>query len=155
MSDNTCTCPDGEPSYSLPSSEGDLCVCGPPLERVRAGMIGRWNGRMSDPWSPDHDVKFTFLASGRYSAEAAGDHVATYYGSDGDHPSKVWSLTDILSNGETVGRLTVWWELGGSVQEGELDSIRVSADGTRLTFRFWRTWGGRYGPMEYDLTRCE
>jgi hypothetical protein len=153
--DNTCMCPDGDPSYSLPSTDGELCVCGSPLERIRAGMIGRWHGTTSNPWTGAHDVWFVFLASGAYSADAAGINSATYYGSDMDNPAKVWSLTDLLANGEAVGRMTVWWESAGTVQEGELDSIRVSEDGTQLGFRFWRTWAGRYGPIEYDLQRCE
>ncbi|GAB4515770.1 MAG: hypothetical protein Tsb0020_34410 [Haliangiales bacterium] len=156
-----CSCPDDQAGVVVLDAEGESsCLCGTTFERTRAGIPGRWQGTRVLPstWSdPGGDVvEFVFYADGAYSATCPGQCTALYYGSDADHPSKTYELTDILDNGEGVGRIHVWFgDTSGSVTQGAMEVVALDSSGDRLSFEFWNVWGGRYGPVRYQLDRCQ
>lgn len=151
----TCQC-NGEPGVLVPRAGGDACLCGTELERLHDGMVGTWEGVSASPWfehPPGTPVRFVFRGDGTYSATCQGACTALYYGTDQDDPAKRWELQDVWANGQGFGRLHVVFD-PATVLQGEISAIELGPDATELRFEFWRTWGGRYGPLVYDLYRC-
>ncbi|MFW2336269.1 hypothetical protein, partial [Ilumatobacter sp.] len=118
-------------------------------------IVGRWTGDVTVPpgWSPITGFWVEFRADGTYSAGSDGPTPAFYYGSDADHPSKVYEVVGRYPDEQPgTGTITIHFDVG-TVREGSLEEIRFSSGGDRLQFEFWRTWAGRYGPVVYDLVR--
>ena len=120
-------------------------------------IVGSWNGDVTVPagWSPITDFWVEFRPDGSYSAGSSSSPggPAFYYGSDDDHPDKVYSVLGKYPNDQPGrGWITIVWDVG-TTQRGSLENVRFSEAGDRLQFEFWRTWSGRYGPVVYDLAR--
>ncbi len=128
---------------------------GSPLANLQQGMVGHWVG-VATPldWARPYRVDIVFRADGRYSARCLDSGcVAFYYGIDTDSPSKRYEIYDIKASGEGFGRINIVFGPGGGFQQGALERIYLLDGGDRLTFEFFRTWGGRYGPVSFDLRR--
>jgi hypothetical protein len=123
------------------------------LTTLRSQMVGSWSGTAEAPWEPSaYPVTFELRADGGYAARSlTPNQVALYYGVDGDGNGRLYEVTDIRANGDGLGN--IWVSFGSFANEGELSRVRVCQSGRRLDFWFYRTWGGRYGPIQYRLGR--
>jgi len=118
-------------------------------------IVGRWTGDVTVPpgWSPITGFWVEFRVDGTYSAGSNGPTPAFYYGSDADHPSKVYEVVGRYPEEQPgTGAITIHFDVG-TVREGSLEEIRFSSGGDRLQFEFWPLWHGRIGPIVYDLVR--
>jgi hypothetical protein len=126
---------------------------GTTLTGLRAQMVGSWSGLSTTPWTPSYQVKVTFTADGHYSAHSDGTAPAFYWGLDDDDPSKVYQVDNLLTNGDGMGALAVYF-LPGDTTQGSLEHVRVCASGARLDYELWNTWSGpRIGPVVHRLLR--
>ncbi len=127
--------------------------------RMAYALAAHWQGNVQFPrgWVDEsRRVDVDFRADGHYGAHCVGtssDCLPFYYGSVGPSPLQRYELIDIKSNGEGWGEIDIFWDVSGDTTRGSLEHIVVSDDMTTLTFEFWATWAGRYGPGKYDL-RC-
>lgn len=128
------------------------------LAGIRKGMIGDWTGSVSTPWLPAYPIHMTFRADGSYSArnpEPGGDSIgstpALYYGTDEDHPLKTWLVDDVKASGEATGEITIVFGQVYTTTRDELRRVRLSPDGSRLSFEMWHM--GTYGPVAVELAR--
>jgi hypothetical protein len=156
----SCACATGASGAQVCRADGTFgsCLCvASEFERIRTGLIGTWVGSDDSPWASPFQVTITFGVDGHYTghcAETACPQPVFYWGSDDDAPTKVYALTNLESDGTSIGRLTVHFDTSGSDDEGAIENLTLSADGQHLHFEFWATWSGRYGPVVFDLTRA-
>jgi hypothetical protein len=133
------------------------CVCVPETyQRVKAGMVGTWVGVETSPWVDPFTVRVVFGADGHYSAhcaQASCPAAVFYYGTDDDSPEKTYALTDVHADETCSGKIAIFFFPGDSTV-GSLEAVTLSDDGQHLRFEFWSTWGGRSGPVVFDLTRA-
>lgn len=153
-----CACVDGRSGAQLCGPEGTYgaCICtDPEFERIRQGMVGRWTGSDSNPWTPSFKVQVSFTADGHYSAHCAADACPApvfYYGIDDDSPLKTYEIRDIRADGKATGRLTtIFSPLDVTPTYFTLDTVVLSADGEHLSLE---VWNDRYGPILLDLKRA-
>ena len=139
----------------------DPPVCGrkglPPtgtkLALIRYGVAAKWRGMVTTPWRSPYPVEVTFQTDGHYSSRALGSSLlpAFYYGTDKDSQEKRYDVYDVYANGEGVAWIKIVFS-PGSTRQGEMRHISLNTDLTKLTFKFWATWGSTYGPIIFDLT---
>lgn len=126
---------------------------GSPLADLRGGMLGRWVGVASSPWTEPYRVEITFSPTGRYSARCLdAGCTAFYYGIDADDPKKTYDVYDVKASGEGFARIEIGFG-AGATQRGALERILLLDGGRRLTFEFFPAWLGHIGPVVYDLRR--
>lgn len=137
-----CRCP------RAPESERFACL--------DIGIVGTWQGVVTTPWVEPYSVEVMFRDDRTYAARCTGGDefcAVFYYGVDGDGAGREYRLTDLLANGEGVGRLRVVFG-SNSQQWGDIEALRLSSDGEALTFEFWPDWfDSRPGPIEFELQR--
>lgn len=128
------------------------------LAEIRKGMIGNWTGTVSTPWVPEYSIDMTFRKDGTYSArnpDPGGDSIgptpALYYGTDEDHPLKTWLVDDVKAGGEATGEINIVFGLVYTTTRDELRHVKLSPDGSRLSFELWHF--GTYGPVAVELVR--
>ena len=126
------------------------------LEEIRGGVVGNWRGWWQAGYLPPdqhNPVEITFTADRHYSAHGNWPMSSGLpYGVDTDDPSKTYFLNDLHANGDGRGLIEVFFA-PGDVTEGELDSVRVCADGERLDFVFLPAWLPGRIPHGYRLAK--
>jgi hypothetical protein len=143
------------PSCGRPFIE-DMSAFGP-YERLVYGFAGHYRGMANPPddWGiyEEYPVDITFSPDGHYKADCLWpDCTAFYYGSNNDVPEKTYEIDDLLDDGTGVASIRISFDdTGGSVTTGALREIVLTEDMQGLTFEFWNTWKGMYGPIVYDL----
>lgn len=126
------------------------------LAEIRKGMLGSWKGTVTTPWVAPYTVDMELRGDGTYSARNLTPDPdfrvpALYYGTDEDQANKVWLIDDLKANGDATGEIHVSFGEGNAVRD-EIRHLRVSADGSRLSFEMWHF--GTYGPVAFELTRA-
>jgi hypothetical protein len=161
-SSQSCACTDGSrgAQVCLATGKFDVCVCTNELDRIRKGMVGTWIGVHSDPWVSPFKVTIVFGANGVYTGHCAQGVCPApvfYYGVDDDSPAKTYQLQSLnLGDRSASGIINIVFDAAGTdVTQGSIEEVDLSTDGSRLTFQFWATWNGRYGPVRFDLTRIQ
>ena len=136
------------------------CRCAQPTEGetlscLRQGIVGQWRGVVTTPWVEPYRVEVNFYADGTYGARCLSSDnqpcAAYYYGLDGDRAGREYELFDVRADRQGLGRVRVVFT--GNRQWGSIESLRLDDDDTVLTYEFWNTWGGRVGPIEFELER--
>ena len=155
-----CACTNGLVGAQICQPNGTYgpCVCQgdggtwdqQQLARLRRGIVGRWAGVQTNPWTGPCQHTFTFEASGIYSAHSPGEScVVLYYGSNNDSPEKKYTLDDVKPGGEGMGQIGIYFG-PGNTYPGEMRNVALSEDLQLLKFEvMYRT----YGPMVFSLKR--
>ena len=123
------------------------------LEELNDGIIGTWQGCVTNPWVPTYWVTMTFRADGTYSAVSTEvldgqEMIAMYYGMDEDSPAKKYELNDLQANLKGVGDIDVVFDQG-SVNRDDLRNVALMGD--KLQFDY--VHAGVYGPLTFRLHR--
>ncbi len=155
-----CACPTGDQGAQVCDSTGTFgaCSCVPTaFARIRDGMVGAWVGTETNPFTAAFQVLIVFTADGRYQALChqmmSCPAPVFYYGTDANDVSKTYHLTDLHADGTGTGSIVIFFA-PQDTDTGLLDEVTLSADGQRLQFQFWATWGGgNVGPFVFDLRR--
>ncbi len=114
-------------------------------------LVGTWEGVVETPWTSPSAVAMVFRSNGSYSAVNLEGGSALYYGTDEDHPSKVWELVDIRANGSSQGDITIYFGSSGSQNREMIDKVQFDEHGWIVSFEVWTRSG--YGPIEFQLRR--
>jgi hypothetical protein len=138
------------------------------LSTTAAAMAGTWAGTAHAPWDGGEvwNVTIAFTTTSKYGGQYSATGGATtmgftapafYYGSDLPCDLKAWQLLDVQSTG-IAGTINVTFEYPPEAcylptWQGELSSVALDASLQRLNFSFTTSDG--YGPIVYDLARCD
>ena len=155
---SACACTDGRDGAQICDDTGRYgpCECtDPEIVRLRRAIIGNWAGTRTSPWDGTHGVRLTFQDDGTWRAQCDDDCFVFYYGGYEVDPENGYTLSNVNDDGLATGRLRVSWGAEDSTQWGDLRVLTISDDETELRFEWWRTWGGEYGPLEFELGRAE
>jgi hypothetical protein len=155
-----CACVSGQSGAQTCDGAGryQQCVCAEgSLAWFRAKMVGVWVGMRTTPWAtttgPPATVTLEFMADGTWigSCDQTCGPVF-YYGSSKETSQNQYELDRYNEDLLAYGRIRLTWD-DGDFTEGDLRKIHFDSNETRLTFEFWATWGGEYGPISFDLQR--
>lgn len=126
------------------------------VEDLKSELAGIWRGCVLTPFgmypSPNtqYGVEITFRANGTYASRNYESvvypntymtHPVFYYDADGESESKTYDIDDNLSGDSGSGSIVVVGPKGGSKQ---INQIKVSADGTKLSFDYYFEGNGKF-----------
>lgn len=124
------------------------------LSTYQEKLPGHYVGTVTTPWIPPYEIAMVFRADGSYSAYTTDTSAASalYYGMDEDDPGKTWSLDDVTAAGNAVGKITVVFDVGTTVEDG-IESLRFDPDFNGLRFSLYHL--KQYGPVKVELRRID
>ena len=118
----------------------------------RAGVVGRWRGRMTISVDrPSFEVELA-IEGGAYSARcpAFGDSGPGICLNDGGGEVRIFELQTVADDGSISGRL----EMPQQVEWSYVTDLWLSADEEKLTFQLWSPWNGdEIRPTRFELQR--
>jgi hypothetical protein len=122
------------------------------FDELATGVVGRWVGCVTTPWTPMYQVTLVFREDGTYSAKSGegldGQRmVALYNGSDKDSPLKRYAMTDLQASGLGLGEIDVYWD-SRSVFRDDIRNVRLMDD--KLEFEIFHDGAG---PITFRLNR--
>lgn len=139
--------PSREACADFPFAYADITVSS--FDDLRVGVVGRWAGCVTTPWTQPYWVTVTLRADGTYSGTAPfSSEPAFYYGTDEDSPLKRYAVLDFQDSRLGIGQIDNYAGLDRATR-GDLRNIRLMGD--QLEFEFFHL--GQYGPVTFRLYR--
>lgn len=144
---------DGQPEACAKFSFEESGITATTFAELASGVIGRWSGCASTPWTPPYRVDVEFRADGTYSAksdEVLDDQAMTalYYGVDEDSPYKSYAINDVQASMKGVGQIDLVFDVDRPGTRGDLRNIRLMGDKLEL-----EVFNREYGPVTLQLDR--
>ncbi len=153
-----CTCPDGASGMQWCRSDSTFgaCVCGggeeERLGRIRAGMIGLWQGTRTTIWDGTLPVLLQFNLDETYGSQCMGTCSTFYWGIDGPAvPARRYYIFDVTADGTGRGDLDILFSGNDTGQRYAMERIWLSEDEEQLRFEFRRP--DNNNPVFFELQR--